>query len=100
MESKENESADIIGNLISQDLAAKIGKAIQNYEHLHKNELTFDRVLKSLEANVFGLLIGSYEHKIFNKKQILSLKSASHKRLSERVKQRMKEIDEEAKNGR
>ena len=79
----ENEKMEEYKEKLSMEIAVKMVKLVNNFEKKNKIEFPIEDILKAFEADMYSVLVTSYDKKKINAKQLLALVDNSYVRLLE-----------------
>lgn len=79
----EKEKMEEYKEKLSMEIAVKMVKLVNNFEKKNKIEFPIEDILKAFEADMYSVLVTSYDKKKINAKQLLALVDNSYIRLLE-----------------
>ena len=79
----EKEKMEEYKEKLSMEIAVKMVKLVNNFEKKNKIEFPIEDILKAFEADMYSVLVTSYDKKKINAKQLLALVDNSYVRLLE-----------------
>ena len=79
----EQEKINEYKEKLSMEIAVKMVKLVNNFEKKNKIEFPIEDILKAFEANMYSVLVDSYNSKKINNEQLLALVDKSYIRLLE-----------------